>query len=500
MGGGKATPIDPLLAEHHDLLPYADLFPSLTPQEVERFVSLGKLGWERLREGDEAGAEEAFRRQIEIFNANPEPHVSLALLAARRGAERQAIAHLRAAVVRGFTDIPRMERTEVWRGMKRDPAYLELVEAVPALMKADERWAGWDAFGASRPPQDLGSVTREWGRRKQLIAAMAPALGPRLERLWVRMIDRSAAALLEAFVIAKPDDPDLEAALDQLMSLYSGGVFFRWEVIPGGAARRLEVVADTALKKFPDGANRAGALSCLALVRYAERDRKGRLPPAAREGIRRSLGEVLAMPGGSPFLAAAVEGLVRAGIEAGRPDLAAADYRAFREAHASDRALLEGVRERLGVLALTAGGLPDFHARALDGGVVGREILRGKVVVVDFWATWCGPCVEELPTLRRIEDRAGNRVVVLGVSLDREEDLDAAALGAWIAAKGVAGRHLWDGLGWESDIVRQFGVKEIPFTVVASADGSVLAVGKHGRDLERTVRDAVAAGARGVQD
>ncbi|MBZ5640047.1 MAG: TlpA family protein disulfide reductase [Acidobacteriia bacterium] len=476
------------------------MFPSLTPQEVERFVSLGKVGSARLREGDGAGAEAAFRQQLAIFPLNPEPHVSLALVAARGGAKKQALACLRAAVLRGFTDVSRVERSEVWLELRRDPAFLALVDAVPALMDADERWVGWDAFGASHPPPDLESVARQWDRRKRAIEAMAPALGPRLDRLWRRVIDRSTAALLQAYVVANPGARDLDAALEQLMSLYSGGLILRWEILPAEAARRLGSIASTALERFPDGPSRPGALTCLGLARYAERDRRGRLLPAAVEEIRASLREVTVRYGGSPFLAPAVEGLVRTESETGRADLAMADYRAFRATHAADPTLLDGVRERLGVLALTVGGLPDFHARALDGGIVDREALKGKVVVVDFWATWCGPCVEELPALRRIASRSGDRVVVLGVCLDRAEDLDATALEAWIAAKGVAGRHVWDGLGWDSDIVRQFGVKEIPFTVVAAADGSVLAVGEHGGDLDRAVRAAVAARVSGVQD
>ena len=178
------------------------MFPSLTPQEVERFVSLGKVGSARLREGDGAGAEAAFRQQLAIFPLNPEPHVSLALVAARGGAKKQALACLRAAVLRGFTDVSRVERSEVWLELRRDPAFLALVDAVPALMDADERWVGWDAFGASHPPPDLESVARQWDRRKRAIEAMAPALGPRLDRLWRRVIDRSTAALLQAYVVA----------------------------------------------------------------------------------------------------------------------------------------------------------------------------------------------------------------------------------------------------------------------------------------------------------
>jgi thiol-disulfide isomerase/thioredoxin len=461
--------------------------PDLSPEEVDRFVALGKAGWGRFRAGDAAGAEAAFRGQIAIFPVNPEPYVSLALVAAHEGAQKQALEHLRAAVVRGFTDLARVERAEAWTRMRRHIGFLRLQDAVPALLEVERKWGDWNSYEAFRPPEDVAAAEREHRGWTARIDRMAPALGPRLVRLWKKAIDRATAALLEIYVARRPEAPDLAGALDRLMALYSGTPLMRWDLLPADAAGRLSKVAGVALARFPEGRMRPGALVCRALARYAERDGQGDLGAAAAEEIRSCLGEVLAEHPDSAFVAIAAEGLVRTEAELGRMDLAAERYREFRGRQGGNRELVDRVRDGLGELALRAGGLPEFRAIALDGAPVGLEELRGKVVVVDFWATWCQPCLEELPTLRRIGERHGAEVLLLGVNLDRADDLPREALREWVAREAVPGRQLHDGLSWDSELVKLFGVKEIPFSVVASPEGAVLAVNEHGRRLEQAV-------------
>jgi len=480
-----------LRAEYPQFFPAWDRPPAIGPEQVARFVAAGERGRELARAGDRDGAEAAFGVQIDIFPLNPEPWISRALLAAERGERKLALESMRAAVLRGFTDLRAVERAEAWVGLRRHGEFLRLQDAVPVLLQYERRWPGWDAFRGRRAPSSVQIVLDKRARAQKLLDGMQPVLGERQVRLWARMLDRASAALLETYLAEGPEAADRAEALEHLMALYTGGADLGWEVLEPKAAMRLGKVADLALGRSETGATRAGALVCRALARNGDRDRRGRLTVAAAEDIRGALGDVLAEAPDSPFVPLAVEGIVRTEIEAGRESAASEVYARFLARHADDPGAVGEAHERLGELALRAGGLPAFRTETLDGSNLERDTLRGKVTVIDFWATWCGPCVDEIPTLRRIAERHGDEVLLLGVNLDERELMTEEALRSWIRDRAMPGVHVADGAGWESDLVRAFGVREIPFTVVADPTGRVLAVGRRGKDLLKAVRAAL---------
>jgi thiol-disulfide isomerase/thioredoxin len=464
--------------------------PQLSDEEVRQFVRLDEQGWKLFRDGFPDGAVAAFRDQLRIYPMNFKPYVSLALVEASRGNADAALEYLRQAVVRGYTDLPKLERSEAWSTMPTKTAYLKLQDAIPYMLELERRWPQWGAFQVSRPPRDLEQVL---GRDDTLVGridAMAPALGPRMERLWKRTIDRATAAMLEAYVTRRRDADDVGKALDRLMRLYAGGPLQRFERLPAEAAEPLGKVAERYLELQPEGELRPAALVASALSQYARRDKKRALLPDAAETIRTRLGEVVAQHAESAVVGAAIVGLVRTESATGHADRAAAHYTAFRKAHATDADLLHRVQWELGALGLRVGGLPEFSATTLDGKSVDPAGLRGKVVVLDFWATWCAPCIEGFPALRRIDERHGDDVVVLGVNMDWSDDLSSEDLRAWIEREVVPGDHVRAGEAWDSELVKAFGVREIPFSVVVDAEGSVVAVNEKGKKLEKAVRSA----------
>ena len=465
----------------------------LSDAEVSRFVELDKVGWKTLGEGDAATAEAAFRAQIAIYPGNFEPYVSLAFVDASRGQQKAAIAELRAAVVRGFTDLTRLQRAEGWGRMRNTMSVYELEVFLPSLVEVENAWAGWDAFKVA-PEHAPAAIAPVVSQREELLAAVdriAPVLGPHLTPLWKKTIDRATAARIEAYVARHPDAPDLERAEAALMTLYTGGPTCRWEILPSDAAARVEAAASVLLDKAPQSPLRSSALFCRALARNARRDDRGALTRATADQILGDLDLALASTPSAPFASSGVAGIIRTEAELGRMDRASARYTDLEARYARDRAAWDNARSQLGELALRAGGLPEFKSTALDGTEVARQTLKGQVAVIDFWATWCRPCIKEFPTLRRLAERHGDGFVLLGFNLDRQDELTADGLRAWITRERVPGRQVQDGQGWDSDLVRAFGVKEIPFTLVVAADGSVVAVNARGKQLERAVAAAV---------
>lgn len=131
---------------------------------------------------------------------------------------------------------------------------------------------------------------------------------------------------------------------------------------------------------------------------------------------------------------------------------------------------------------------PDFKETDLDGKPLSVGNFKGKVVLVDFWATWCGPCVGELPNvLKTYEKFHAKGFEIIGISLDKEKD----KLTGFLKEKGMTWAQYFDGKGWQSKLAGQYGVNSIPATYLIDTEGKILAKDLRGEALEKAVEKAL---------
>ncbi|WP_207503464.1 TlpA disulfide reductase family protein [Telluribacter humicola] len=129
---------------------------------------------------------------------------------------------------------------------------------------------------------------------------------------------------------------------------------------------------------------------------------------------------------------------------------------------------------------------PDFTLNSPDGTPISLSSLRGKYVLIDFWAAWCGPCRMENPNVVKMYNKYKDKgFTIFGVSLDSSKD---AWLGA-IKKDGLPWHHGSELKKWNSEVAQTYGVNAIPATYLLDKEGKVIAKNLRGASLENKLAE-----------
>ncbi len=117
-----------------------------------------------------------------------------------------------------------------------------------------------------------------------------------------------------------------------------------------------------------------------------------------------------------------------------------------------------------------------------------EEVKKNPVTLIDFWASWCGPCMREMPNVKRVYDQYKNRGFnIIGLSLDNNGE-------AWkqaVSNMELTWLQLSDLKGWESAAAQLYNVQSIPFTMLVNDQGEIVQVNLRGETLEHAVAEMV---------
>jgi thiol-disulfide isomerase/thioredoxin len=131
---------------------------------------------------------------------------------------------------------------------------------------------------------------------------------------------------------------------------------------------------------------------------------------------------------------------------------------------------------------------PDIVLPSPDGTEIALSSLRGKVVLVDFWASWCGPCRKEMPNVVKAYAKFKSKgFEIYGVSLDQDKDRWVEA----IAKDGITWPQVSELKQWESQVVKQFNIQGIPYTLLLDREGKILAKNLRGQELEAKLAEVL---------
>ncbi len=269
-----------------------------------------------------------------------------------------------------------------------------------------------------------------------------------------RLHEHNPVAALGEFKKADKQDGGRCMACQKEMIHY-GTKFGEWKTAELGAE---ELVAEA-----PDPRSTAVAHYQLAMVLMAEGFQRRKAELFAR--VHEEIGKALAAASNFPD-AYFMDGRALAQLK--QDDAARARFEQFvKMAPAKDMNRMRALRYLSNPELARAKMAPPFEITTMDGRQVSMDELQGKVVLLDFWATWCEPCREALPHIREVAKKfQGEPLVIVSVSVDTDEK----KWKEFVVKNEMTWAQYFDG-GFTGPIARMFSVEAIPHTFTIDADG-----------------------------
>ncbi len=231
------------------------------------------------------------------------------------------------------------------------------------------------------------------------------------------------------------------------------------------------------LKAEPNGPVRALA----QIIQTMARAHAGQFDVALKR--YRELMEGIGQSDQEEFATSFSESLAQAAVAAGSYNTAREVFRTLGAKFGENPSVTRKVEAELKRLDLVGKLAPAFEVRDLAGKLLKRDAFRGKYVLVDFWATWCSPCIAELPRLQKAyEAHHADGLEIMGVSLDESK----TAVLDFVKARKIPWPQVHNATT-NADLVEAFAVFSIPATYLIDPEGTIIRIDPRGKGLDQAL-------------
>ncbi len=283
--------------------------------------------------------------------------------------------------------------------------------------------------------------------------------------------DRGLVENLRKYIAARPMAEDLEQAY---LVIFERAIENDWYLDNEAMARQY-------LKDQADGP--VAPLARIVATMARAQDGKFADAIADYQGLMRGVNQ----PEQEEFASNFADSLASAAAAAGETPKARQVYEILLQQFGDSPTLRQKVEDELDRLAMVGRAAPPITARTIDNVPVRLTDLRGKYVLVDFWATWCLPCVSDLPKLMAAYSQYHDKgFEIVAVSLDENPQ----AISDFVTARKVPWQQLHQGTCGE-DLVSAFKVGSIPASFLIGPDGTIERINLNGETLASVLGQAI---------